>query len=138
MSIIYDDIKKDLPIEQLYEMFVAVGWSDGGTLPEDMKAGFIKPWHNSTLVISAWDGSKLVGAVRVLSDTMFRSIIYDLLVAPEHQGKGIGSELLRRCIAHYPNSEWLVQTKSAVKFYENNGFKVNNSVFLTIPCKYFL
>ena len=92
MNIIYNDTKKDLPIDPLHELFVAVGWSDGGALPEDMKAGFIRPWIHSTLVVSAWDGDKLVGAVRVLSDTMFRSIIYDLLVAPEYQRQGIGKE----------------------------------------------
>ena len=137
MNIIYNDTKKDLPTEQLYELFIAVGWSDGRSLPEDMKSGFIKPWIHSTLVISAWDSDKLVGVVRVLSDTMFRSIIYDLLVAPEYQGQGIGRELLKRCIEHYPNSEWLVQTTNRAGFYEKNGFKVNNDVFLTIPCKLF-
>lgn len=44
MSIVYDDTKKDLPIEQLHTLFVSVSWSDDGVLPEEMKAGFIKPW----------------------------------------------------------------------------------------------
>lgn len=56
------------------------------------------PFINSTLVISAWENERLIGAVRVLSDKMFRSIIYDLLVLPEYQNKGIGKELLQRCI----------------------------------------
>jgi hypothetical protein len=34
------------------------------------------PFINSTLVISAWENDRLIGAVRVLSDKMFRSIIY--------------------------------------------------------------
>ncbi|MCM0756969.1 MULTISPECIES: hypothetical protein [Sporomusa] len=29
MDIIYNDTKKDLPSEQLHELFVSVGWSDG-------------------------------------------------------------------------------------------------------------
>ena len=33
----------------------------------------------------------------MLSDTIFHSVIYELLVAPEYQGKGIGSELVNRC-----------------------------------------
>lgn len=105
MSIIYNDKIKDLPIDQLHALFVVVGWSDGGKLPDEIKVGFMQPWLNSTLVISAWDEEKLVGAVRVLSDTIFRSIIYDLLVAPEYKGKGIGNELLRRCIEYFPKSE---------------------------------
>ncbi|MDD4494901.1 MAG: GNAT family N-acetyltransferase [Eubacteriales bacterium] len=123
MSIVYNETKKDLPLEQLHTLFVSVGWSDGGVLPEEMKAGFIKPWLHSTLVISAWDGDRLVGTVRVLSDTIFRSVIYDLLVLPEYQNNGIGSELVRRCLKHYPDSGWLVCTEGKTPyFYKKLGF----------------
>jgi len=138
MYITYNDTKKDLPPEQLHKMFVAVGWSDGTETPDMVKVGYSKPWINSTLVISAWDGDCLVGVVRVLSDTMFRSIIYDLLVLPEYQGKGIGKELMKRCVEHYPDSEWMVGTgKDIAGFYEKIGFEINTGVFLTIPCKLF-
>lgn len=140
MNIVYNDKMKDLPLQQLHELFIAVGWSDGGVLPEEMKAGFIKPWLHSTLVISAWDGDHLVGAVRVLSDTIFRSVIYDLLVAPEYQGKGIGSELVNRCKSHYPGSEWLVGCdRKNVAFYKKLGFQdiSESDAFLVIPCKFF-
>ena len=138
MNIIYNDMKKDLPPEQVYKLFVAVGWSDGSETPGMIKTGYSVPWVNSTLVVSAWDGDRLIGAVRALSDTMFRSIIYDLLVLPEYQNKGIGKELLSRCIEHFPKSEWLVQTTTAADFYRKNGFTdKNDDVFLTIPCKLF-
>ena len=138
MTITYNDQKKDLPPEQLHNLFVAVGWSDGSETPDMIKKGYGVPWVNSTLVISAWNGDRLVGAVRVLSDTIFRSIIYDLMVLPEHQNKGIGKELVGRCIEHYPNSEWLVQTtKEISNYYEKIGFTVKNDVFLTVPCKLF-
>lgn len=100
-----------------------------------MKIGFKDydvPFINSILVISAWENERLIGAVRVLSDKMFRSIIY---VLPKFQNKGIGNELLKYCIEHFPNSEWLVQTTEIVSsYYEKNGFKINNDVFLSIPC----
>ncbi len=140
VNIVYHNEKKDLSLQQLHELFIAVGWSDGGVLPEEMKAGFIKPWLHSTLVISAWDGDHLVGAVRVLSDTIFRSVIYDLLVAPEYQGKGIGSELVNRCKSHYPGSEWLVGCdRKNVAFYKKLGFQdiSESDAFLVIPCKLF-
>ena len=99
----------------------------------------MRPWIHSTLVISAWEDERLVGAVRALSDTMFRSVIYDLLVLPEFQNRGIGKELLRRCIAHYPKSEWLVGTEKHIAgYYEKNGFMaIKDGVFLSIPCKLF-
>ncbi len=137
MDIIYLDMKKDLPSEQLHKLFVSVGWSDGSeTL--DMINNYNIPFINSTLVVSAWKNERLIGAVRVLSDKMFRSIIYDLLVLPEFQNKGIGKELLKRCIEHFPGSEWLVQTTEEISgYYEKNGFKINSDVFLNIPCKLF-
>ena len=135
MAIIYNNTKKDLPSEQLHKLFMAVGWSDGSET-SDMIKNYNIPFTNSTLVISAWKNERLIGAVRVLSDKMFRSIIYDLLVLPEFQSKGIGKELLKRCIEYFPNSEWLVQTTEKISsYYEKRGFKVNNDVFLNIPCK---
>ncbi|MCL2398060.1 MAG: GNAT family N-acetyltransferase [Defluviitaleaceae bacterium] len=137
MNITYDNMKKDLPPEQLQQLFVSVGWSDGLETPE-MLTNYNRPFVNSTIVISAWDDEHLVGAVRVLSDKMFRSIIYDLLVLPKYQNMGIGTELVRRCIEHYPMSEWLVGTSKEISgYYEKLGFKINNGAFLTIPCKHF-
>ena len=82
--------KKDLPCDQLYDIFTAVGWADVAKTTEEMIANFNKPFINSTFVVSAWDGDKLVGCIRVLSDMMFRSVIYDLAVLPEYQGQNIG------------------------------------------------
>ncbi len=81
MGIVYDDTKNDLPCEQLHKLFVSVGWSDGSETPE-MIGNYNVPFINSTLVISAWEGERLIAAVRVLSDKMFRSIIYELVVLP--------------------------------------------------------
>ncbi len=102
-----------------------------------MSNHFNLPFKNSTLVISAWKGNRLIGVVRVLSDKMFRSVIYDVAVTPEFQGQGIGRELVERCIEHYPKSEWLVQTKEHIAgYYEKFGFKRDSDVFLSIPCKW--
>lgn len=135
MQIVYDT-RKDLPCEELHELFMAVGWSDGTVTPL-MLEKFNVPFINSTIVISAWAEEKLVGCVRVLSDRMFRSIIYDLAVMPEFQNQGIGKELLRRCRDVFPDSEWLVETKTATGFYKKIGFEPNKDVFLSIPCKWF-
>ena len=128
--------QKDLPCDELYQLFLAVGWATEPTSQEiidNFNIGFI----NSTFVFSAWVDGKLVGCVRVLSDLHFRSIIYDLAVLPAFQKKGIGRELVRRCRNACESSEWLVQTDEAKGFYEKIGFKENKDYFLTIPCKWF-
>lgn len=137
MSIIYNDTKKDLPSEQLRRLFMLASWSDGSETSAQ-KEHFNIPFINSTLVISAWEDNRLVGTVRVLSDKIIRSVIYDLVIDPEFQNKGIGRELVKRCIEHFPDSEWLVGTTENISsYYEKIGFGVNNGVFLTIPSKYY-
>lgn len=129
--------QKDLPCEALYQLFLAVGWATEEKTTQEMIDNFNIGFLNSTFVFSAWVDGQLVGCVRVLSDLHFRSIIYDLVVLPEFQGKGIGKELVKRCIDSCKSSEWLVQTDMAKGFYEKLGFEVNNDYFLTIPCKWF-
>ena len=137
MSIVYCTTKKDLPSSELHKLFISAGWSDGSETTE-MIENYNIPFINSTLVVSAWENDSLVGVVRVLSDKMFRSIIYDLVIYPEYQRRGIGKELIHLCIAHYPNSEWLVETADEIAgYYEQLGFKISNDTFLSMPCKYF-
>jgi GNAT superfamily N-acetyltransferase len=49
-----------------------------------------------TTNIGAWDGSRLVGAVRVLSDGYAWSVVTDLVVDPRYRRRGIGRELVSR------------------------------------------
>ena len=136
MNIEYKN-NKDLPCQQLYELFLEVGWATEDTTNQGMIDNFNIGFLNSTFVYSAWVEGRLAGCVRVLSDLHFRSIIYDLAVLPEYQHKGIGRELVQRCINSCETSEWLVQTDMAKEFYEKIGFKENSDHFLTIPCELF-
>jgi ribosomal protein S18 acetylase RimI-like enzyme len=136
--ITYNDTKKDLPVEQLYRLFYLAGWAGSDIIPDpDILKNFNIPFINSTLVISAWENERLIGTVRVLSDKIIRSVIYDLVIDPEFQNKGIGKELVKRCIEHFPQSEWIVQTERHISsYYEKMGFKLYNDVVLTIPSIY--
>ena len=50
---------------------------------------------SKTVNITAYDGERLVGCLRVLTDGYFFGTITELLVLPEYQGRGIGSRLLK-------------------------------------------
>lgn len=129
--------QKDLPSDELYQLFLSVGWATEDKTTQEMINNFNIGFINSTFVFSAWIDGKLVGCVRVLSDLHFRSIIYDLAVLPTFQHRGIGKELVRRCRNACNGSEWLVQTDTAKGFYEKIGFKENKDYFLTIPSNWF-
>ena len=49
-----------------------------------------------TTNIGAWDGSRLVGALRLLSDGYEWSVVTDIIVDPEYRRRGIGRELMQR------------------------------------------
>lgn len=136
MNVEYSN-RKDLPCNELYRLFLAVGWAVEGKTTQAMIDNFNIGFLNSTFVFSAWIDGRLAGCVRALSDLHFRSVIYDLAVLPEYQHKGIGKELVQRCINACKGSEWLVQTDTAKGFYEQIGFKENEDYFLSIPCKWF-
>lgn len=136
MNITYDT-RKELPCDQLHRLFQSVGWTEGAETQEMLK-NFNRPFLNSTIVVSAWEDGYLVGCVRVLSDRTVRSVIYDLAVAPEYHNKGIGKELLQRCIEHFPDSEWLVGTTQDIAgYYKKMGFTMDKGAFLRIPSKWF-
>ncbi len=107
-------MENQFTVQHLYdkigeELFFAVGWATEETTTQEMIDNFNVGFINSTFVFSAWDGERLVGCVRVLSDLHFRSIIYDLAVLPEYQNNGIGSELIRRLF--FDNSLQVVLNK---------------------------
>lgn len=53
---------------------------------------------NSWYLVCAYEGDRLVGSGRIVSDGAHQALICDLIVLPEYQGRGIGSEILTRLL----------------------------------------
>ena len=79
----------------------------------------------SQAVISAWQGTRLVGFGRATSDGVFRAVLWDVVVAGEHQGRGLGRRiveaLLQEPVLQGVERTYLMTTNSA-GFYEQLGF----------------
>jgi ribosomal protein S18 acetylase RimI-like enzyme len=54
--------------------------------------------RGSAAVVLARDGERVVGFVTAISDGVLSAFIPLLEVLPEHQGRGIGTELMRRML----------------------------------------
>ena len=76
---------------------------------------------SKTMNITAYDGDMLVGCLRILSDGYFFGTITELLVLPDYQKRGIGSQLLQLARDHTPTTLYFGAQPAAEKFYEKNG-----------------
>ena len=88
-----------------------------GKYDEDRTAAAL----SRTLNITAYDGEKLVGCLRILTDGYFFGTITEMLVLPNYQRQGIGSRLLQLARENTPTMLYFGAQPDAEKFYEKNG-----------------
>lgn len=120
MNIEYRE-SKEFDAKELEKLFLSVNWESGKHADKLTRA-----FQNSTHVISAWDGDRLVGLIRALDDGETIAFIHYLLVDPDYQGKHIGEELMNRLLSHFTEHLYVKVMPSdpkTMKFYEKFGFR---------------
>lgn len=91
-------------------------------------------FENSYKVITAWDGNKLIGAGRMLSDGICYGCIFDVGVLPEYQKKGIGKGLMNNLLSGEEHlSMHLTSTFGNEEFYKKLGFKKHKTAYAKYP-----
>src|SRR5579884_428125 len=92
--------------------------------PVDDVARIARMYDGSTVVLSAWDGGRLVAILRGWTDGAYDGYICDLAVHPEYQKLGIGRQMLRRTHAFDPRIQWiLIASKLAHDYYLHVGWQ---------------
>jgi len=82
---------------------------------------------NANLTITAWDGEKLVGISRSLTDFAYVAYLADLAVDQEYQRSGIGKQLIDETKVRL-GAECMIVLLAAPKaneYYEQIGFEHN-------------
>lgn len=82
-----------------------------------------KLYEKSTYYVLAMVEDKVVGLIRVLSDEFLTSWIAEVLVLPDYQNKGIGSEMLNRVKEKYKKTAIYAHTSvgGSTDFFVKNG-----------------
>lgn len=81
-------------------------------------------YAGSNLVLTAWDGERLIGILRGWIDGAFDGYVCDLAVHPDYQKQGIGAKLLDLARQGRPEVQWVLRaSKIAAKYYEHIGWK---------------
>lgn len=129
----------DLPVDQLVELYNSVGWL--AYTNDEQRPNLLKAIQNSTHVVTAWDGDKLVGLARCLSDDVSICYLQDILIHPEYQRLGIGRKLLLNCIERFAHVRMKVlitdDEERQKRFYESLGYK-NTKDLIKIPLNAFV
>jgi ribosomal protein S18 acetylase RimI-like enzyme len=115
----------------------AVGWEhafDWDTMPASLTG--------SVCGVVAQEDGETVGMGRVVGDGVFYFYVQDVVVLPDHQGRGIGEEILRRLVAAVdaiaPPKAFigLFAAGSSTDFYRRHGFEVHEGMtgmFRVVP-----
>ncbi|MGZ5008357.1 MAG: GNAT family N-acetyltransferase [Methylobacter sp.] len=111
---------RDLPLESVLALYRANEWS--AALKPDLSHKALLASHS---LITAWDDSKLIGLGNAISDGYLVVYYPDMLVLPTYQGRGIGSEIMRRLMMRYRgfHQHMLVADGRALDFYRKCGFE---------------
>jgi ribosomal protein S18 acetylase RimI-like enzyme len=110
----------DINLDQLLALYGQTDWARDRSL-EDITLMLA----HTDVAISAWDGPRLVGFGRVLTDYVFRASIWDVIVDRTYQDRDIGKGIIQRILTH-PTLErvelfWLC-TRRYQGFYASLGF----------------
>tara|TARA_B100000965_G_scaffold347126_1_gene319037 strand:+ start:110 stop:574 length:465 start_codon:yes stop_codon:yes gene_type:complete len=118
-------------IEKLQKLFKENAfWAE-----ERSRKNIRKMLANSSGVITIWDNQKLIGFGRVTTDSIYRAVIWDVVVDKKYQGSGIGTivieEILNLKMLQNIDKIYLMTTNQK-EFYIQMGFKLEKKQNLMI------
>jgi predicted N-acetyltransferase YhbS len=118
----------DLDLDALIELYRAS--TLGERRPVDDRERMRLMLANANLVLTAWDGERLVGIARSVSDFSYCTYLSDLAVRASHQKQGIGRELIRHTQAQGGQATIiLLSAPKAVDYYPRIGLKPHPSAW---------
>jgi GNAT superfamily N-acetyltransferase len=116
-------------LAQLLELYQITWWAHDRTRNQVRRA-----LQHSRPVISAWEGGRMVGFTLVISDLTYRATIWDVIVRPSHQGRGVGKLMMQHVLEH-PDlqtvTNFVLLTKDQHAFYERLGFRKERDMAMT-------
>lgn len=122
MDLSFKEIK-DLDYEKVVDIFYEVKFLRYPEKRQKYKEAIEKAFRNSQYVVSAWVDNELAGFARVITDKSLFATIWNMIVRPEHQRKGIGKMIIQKCLDKYPDLHFfLFSGEDSIDFYKKSGF----------------
>jgi GNAT superfamily N-acetyltransferase len=106
----------------------------GARRPVDDRDAMRAMLNHANVVVTAWDGQKMVGVARSFSDKVYVTYLADLAVRTEYQRIGIGKELIRHTKAAAPKAQIvLLAAPDAETYYPHVGFEHHPQAWVWKP-----
>ena len=121
MTIVYKTDLANVNWNALKASLKADNFDNGRTLEQYKRSA-----ENSYLNVFAYDGERIVGNMRVLSDAVCNAYIVDVWTLSEYRHRGIASEMMRLAMSKLNGQHVYLFTDDAMKFYETLGFKTQD------------
>ncbi|MBQ8623094.1 MAG: GNAT family N-acetyltransferase [Oscillospiraceae bacterium] len=113
------EFNQTVSVNTLSDLRESVGWSR-------MENEYKSPLMTSYYHIAAYDKDELVGYIDCVSNGVTDAYIQDLMVHPDYQGKGIGTDLMNKMIGYLKEKRIymisVVFEERLKPFYEKFGF----------------
>jgi GNAT superfamily N-acetyltransferase len=124
----YYDSKLAVTPEELQDLYRFTRWGRSRSLEqiEKMLAG-------SSMCFSVRYNGKLIAFCRILTDFVFRGSLWDILVHPDYQGKGLGSQLLQYALNHpaiKPLPLIVTYTSELIEFMGKHDFEPREGLLI--------
>ncbi len=129
MNILYEH-NRGIPEEAFIDLLKRSGLAE--RRPVDDAEAVAAMLCHANLLCSAWDGDKLVGVARSLTDFEYCCYLSDLAVDEAYQKRGIGRELIRLTQSRLGTKAKLIllSAPKAVAYYPKIGFEQHPSAWV--------
>jgi ribosomal protein S18 acetylase RimI-like enzyme len=91
---------------------------DNGRTPEQLRKSF----ENSRASVVAYDGERLIGTARVLSDGVCNAYVVDVWTLSPYRRRGVARRMMEMLEAGLEGQHVYLVTDDAVEFYRKLGF----------------
>ena len=128
-NFIISDDKTRIDVQTVIEFLASSYWAD------KRSAETIKQSTRNSICYGVYDGEKMIGYARIVTDGSTMYYLCDVFILEEYRKQGI-SKMLIEIITNAPEFEWMtgiLGTRDAHGLYEQFGFQKEQDKFMKRP-----